>query len=101
MKGEADYWKYTITRTTTKRMKDLVHLPTIILKMLCKSLISYLTDLQHNLFLLTFGGKLGLAPPAAKDSTVRNALDLGTGTGIWAMDFGDEHPNAKVEPNEV
>ncbi|KAF7543197.1 hypothetical protein G7Z17_g10928 [Cylindrodendrum hubeiense] len=23
-------------------------------------------------------------------------LDLGTGTGIWAMDFGDEHPEAHI-----
>ena len=23
-------------------------------------------------------------------------LDVGTGTGIWAIDFGDEHPSAEV-----
>lgn len=23
-------------------------------------------------------------------------LDVGTGTGIWCIDFGDEHPNADV-----
>lgn len=23
-------------------------------------------------------------------------LDVGTGTGIWALDFGDRHPNAQV-----
>lgn len=53
-------------------------------------------DLQHNLFLLTFGDKLGLAPPCYRDTKVNHVLDLGTGTGIWAMDFADEHPEAEV-----
>ncbi|KAJ0358551.1 hypothetical protein COL154_009057 [Colletotrichum chrysophilum] len=26
----------------------------------------------------------------------RRVLDLGTGTGIWAMDYGDEHPGSEV-----
>ncbi|KAK7403463.1 hypothetical protein QQX98_010784 [Neonectria punicea] len=29
-------------------------------------------------------------------SQVKRVLDLGTGTGIWAMDFGDEHPGTHV-----
>lgn len=41
-------------------------------------------DLQHHLFYLTFGGKLHLAPIERP----RNAVDIGTGTGIWAVDFG-------------
>ncbi|KAF4773972.1 hypothetical protein HER10_EVM0007297 [Colletotrichum scovillei] len=53
-------------------------------------------DLQHNLFLLTLDNKLGLAPPNAPDSKVNRALDVGTGTGIWAVDFGEEHPEAEV-----
>ncbi|KAH7374701.1 S-adenosyl-L-methionine-dependent methyltransferase [Plectosphaerella cucumerina] len=53
-------------------------------------------DLQHNLFTITFDNKLGLAPPNDADSDVKNVLDIGTGTGIWATDFGDEHPGAKV-----
>ncbi|GJC92194.1 methyltransferase domain-containing protein [Colletotrichum higginsianum] len=27
---------------------------------------------------------------------VGRVLDVGTGTGIWALDFGDEHPEAEV-----
>ncbi|EWY82634.1 hypothetical protein H9Q69_011212 [Fusarium xylarioides] len=53
-------------------------------------------DLQHNLFLLTLDNKLGLSPPNLPDSKVKRVLDVGTGTGIWAIDFGDEHPEATV-----
>ncbi|KAJ0164994.1 hypothetical protein CTA2_12661 [Colletotrichum tanaceti] len=53
-------------------------------------------DLQHNIFLLTFDDKLGFAPPCQKGTEVGRVLDVGTGTGIWAVDFGDEHPEAEV-----
>lgn len=53
-------------------------------------------DLQHNLYLLTLDYKLGLAPPNDKDSSVKRVLDVGTGTGLWAIEFGDEHPEAEV-----
>lgn len=42
-------------------------------------------DLQHHLFKLMMDQKLYLAP-IKKDP--QNVLDLGTGTGLWAMDFG-------------
>ncbi|KAK8210132.1 hypothetical protein M8818_003619 [Zalaria obscura] len=43
-------------------------------------------DLQHHLFRMTVEGKLHLAP--LDPSKLHNALDLATGTGIWAIDFG-------------
>jgi len=46
--------------------------------------------------LLTLDNKLGLSPPNLPDSKVKRVLDVGTGTGIWAIDFGDEHPEATV-----
>jgi len=52
-------------------------------------------DLQHHLCNLTFDGKLFIAP-IPKDKKLHNAIDLGTGTGIWAIDFADEHPETKV-----
>ncbi|OBR05083.1 Methyltransferase domain-containing protein [Colletotrichum higginsianum IMI 349063] len=53
-------------------------------------------DLQHNIFLLTLNYKLGLAPPNDENSGVKRVLDIGTGTGLWAIDFGEEHPEAEV-----
>ena len=50
-------------------------------------------DFQHAMFQLTLGGKLHLAPIP---SDVQNVLDVGTGTGIWAIDFADEYPSASV-----
>lgn len=43
------------------------------------------TDAQHGLFLHTLHGELHLAP---LEEGIRNALDIGTGTGVWAADFG-------------
>ena len=51
-------------------------------------------DLQHHQFTLTFDGKLFTCPVAEKQ--IHRVLDVGTGTGIWAIDFADEHPAAHV-----
>lgn len=50
-------------------------------------------DLLHHVYRLLLGGKLHLAPIG---ETPQRVLDLGTGTGIWAMDFADEYPSAEV-----
>ncbi|KAF8855637.1 S-adenosyl-L-methionine-dependent methyltransferase [Acephala macrosclerotiorum] len=52
-------------------------------------------DLQHHLFTLTFDGKL-FTCPVAEEKQIHRVLDVGTGTGIWAIDFADEHPEAQV-----
>ncbi|KAH7108680.1 S-adenosyl-L-methionine-dependent methyltransferase, partial [Dactylonectria estremocensis] len=52
--------------------------------------------LQHNLFLLTYNDQLGLAPPNDPKSKDNRVLDVGTGTGIWVIDYADEHPQAEV-----
>jgi len=50
-------------------------------------------DLQHQLFLLTFHNELHLAPTKPD---LQNVLDIGTGTGIWAIDFANKYPSAHV-----
>ncbi|KAF5020568.1 hypothetical protein F66182_7400 [Fusarium sp. NRRL 66182] len=51
-------------------------------------------DLGHHIYRLLLGGKLYLAPIA---NDVKRVLDLGTGTGIWAMDFAETPPNCVFE----
>ena len=50
-------------------------------------------DLMHHLYGLILDGKLYLAPIS---DNVQRVLDVGTGTGIWAIDFADAHPSAEV-----
>ena len=50
-------------------------------------------DINHHVLTLLLGGRLHLAP-IPRD--VGKVLDVGTGTGIWAIDFADEYPNAQV-----
>jgi ubiquinone/menaquinone biosynthesis C-methylase UbiE len=51
-------------------------------------MVLIITDLQHHLFTLTFDGKLHIAPIEELKGGIHNVLDIGTGTGIWAIDFG-------------
>lgn len=52
-------------------------------------------DLQHHQFSVTFDGKLFLASiPAEK--ILHRVVDVGTGTGIWAIDFADMYPQSQV-----
>ncbi|KAF5963772.1 methyltransferase [Fusarium bulbicola] len=55
-------------------------------------------DINHHLLSLSLEGKLHLAP--LKDD-IQKALDIGTGTGIWAIDFADEYPNAEVIGTDI
>ncbi|KAL1991511.1 hypothetical protein VTN49DRAFT_4819 [Thermomyces lanuginosus] len=49
-------------------------------------------DMIHELFLVLLHRKLYLAPI----KNPRRVIDLATGTGIWAIDFADQHPEAEV-----
>ncbi|KAL1961504.1 hypothetical protein VTN77DRAFT_1665 [Rasamsonia byssochlamydoides] len=50
-------------------------------------------DMLHEMTLTMMDRKLFLAPIG--DSPQR-AIDLGTGTGIWAIEFGEQFPSAEV-----
>ncbi|KAK3342115.1 S-adenosyl-L-methionine-dependent methyltransferase [Lasiosphaeria hispida] len=51
-------------------------------------------DLTHHYLTILLDGKLFLAP--LKEETLENVLDIGTGTGIWAIDFADAYPHVQV-----
>ncbi len=49
-------------------------------------------DLSHRMFTITIGDKLYHAPI----SKPAHILDVGTGTGIWAIEMGDDFPDAEI-----
>lgn len=49
-------------------------------------------NIFHHLMLLTLDDRLYLAPIASP----KHVIDLGTGSGIWAIDFADHHEDAEV-----
>ncbi|GKT55103.1 methyltransferase domain-containing protein [Colletotrichum tofieldiae] len=53
-------------------------------------------NLQHYIWLLVLDDTLGIAPPCREGAKVGRVLDVGTGTGIWAINFGDDHPESQV-----
>ncbi|KAJ5801497.1 uncharacterized protein N7518_003565 [Penicillium psychrosexuale] len=55
-------------------------------------------DLLHHVRNLVLNGRLFRAP---LDSNIQRALDIGTGTGIWAIDFADSFPSAEVTGTDL
>lgn len=55
-------------------------------------------DMQHHIYLMIFSGELYRAPIPRK---VGRVLDIGCGTGKWAIDFADMHPEADVVATDL
>lgn len=49
-------------------------------------------DMAYHSLLLMFDGESFFAPV----ENPQRILDVGTGTGIWALDVGDQYPSAQV-----
>ncbi|MCJ1476927.1 hypothetical protein MMC13_005596 [Lambiella insularis] len=55
-------------------------------------------DIAHKMMDVAMNGKLYFAPLKGDPKRV---LDLGTGTGIWAMEMGDMHPKSDILGNDL
>ncbi|KAF2190951.1 S-adenosyl-L-methionine-dependent methyltransferase [Zopfia rhizophila CBS 207.26] len=55
------------------------------------------SDLIHHIYGMLLGGQLILAP--IKEP--KRILDIGCGTGIWAMDVADQYPEAEVFGTDI
>lgn len=75
------------TRTSTSGRQHLYYI---------SSLANSTTS--NHLFFLMQNHRLYLAP---LDKNIKNALDIGTGTGIWAIDFADEFPDCSVLGTDI
>ncbi|KAI4179202.1 MAG: hypothetical protein LQ346_007246, partial [Caloplaca aetnensis] len=49
-------------------------------------------DLTHQKLRILLGNKLLLCPVP----NPKRVLDIGTGTGIWAIEYGDDHPDTEI-----
>ncbi|CCU82865.1 unnamed protein product [Blumeria hordei] len=50
-------------------------------------------DMKHAMIVKLCGGRLHFAPIGTNP---QNVLDIGTGTGIWAIEMGDQYSGSKV-----
>ncbi|CCC12764.1 hypothetical protein SMAC4_09545 [Sordaria macrospora] len=57
-----------------------------------------LLDIFHHTMTMALDGKLYTAP---LKEDIKTALDVGTGSGVWAIDFGDEFPRCNVIGTDI
>ncbi|CCE35183.1 uncharacterized protein CPUR_02114 [Claviceps purpurea 20.1] len=56
-------------------------------------------ELNHHYLTILFDDQLFLAP--LEEDKIHRVLDVGTGSGIWAIEFGDRFPNASVVGTDI
>ena len=56
-------------------------------------------DLIHHIFKMVLNGALYTAP--LKHADLQRVLDVGTGTGIWAIELADECPTAAITGTDI
>lgn len=56
-------------------------------------------DLLHHMVMLVTGKQHFFAP--IKEQELKRVLDVGTGTGIWAIEVADKYPDAQVLGNDL
>ncbi|GKT52086.1 putative methyltransferase tdiE [Colletotrichum spaethianum] len=56
-------------------------------------------DFNHMLMVKVIGNELYLAP--LDEAKMHRILDIGTGTGVWAMQMGEEFPNTEIIGNDL
>ena len=78
--------------TTNWRTKDSVrnYLPVRCSAVRLPAETDGVLDLQHHIFFLTYRGRLGLCPKNDRSAKVHRVLDVGSGTGSWAVEFGTQ-----------
>lgn len=57
------------------------------------TVVNSASDFQHKGLQITLGGNFYFAP---LHSSPKNVLDVGTGTGIWAIEFGKIKPRSSL-----
>lgn len=56
-------------------------------------------DLLHHIFKMVLHGELYTAP--LESSNMQRVLDVGTGTGIWALELADQFPSATIVGTDI
>ncbi|KAH7142171.1 S-adenosyl-L-methionine-dependent methyltransferase [Dactylonectria macrodidyma] len=55
-------------------------------------------DIAHHMWTLAQDGKIHMAP---LEPDIQKALDIGCGTGMWAVDFADDYPSCEVIGTDI
>ncbi|KAF2137396.1 uncharacterized protein K452DRAFT_110648 [Aplosporella prunicola CBS 121167] len=58
-------------------------------------------DIMHHMLKIVLGGRYVLCPIAEAQLQTGRILDVGTGTGIWAIEMADKYPDAELLGNDL